>query len=112
VAEALDAIRAVLEAGGEPDDVLRDVVAALVAGGAATWAGIFFAESGELSLGPEAGAAGGSARLRVPVVYEGTPVAELAAEGCDDRALLEQVAALVPEHCLVGWDTGGAPWEP
>jgi hypothetical protein len=48
----------------------------------------------------------------VPVVYEGTPVAELAAEGCDDIALLEAVAALIPEHCLVGWDTGGAAWEP
>ena len=38
-------------------------------------------------------------------------VADLAAEGCDDPALLERVAALIPEHCLVGWDTGGVPWE-
>ena len=112
MAETLDAVRTVVDAGGEPDDVLREVVAALVDTGAATWAGILFAESGDLALGPESGASAGSARVRAPVVYEGTPVAELAAEGCDDRALLEQVAALIPEHCLVGWDTGGAPWDP
>jgi hypothetical protein len=108
----LDPVRAVVEAGGEPDDVLRGVVAALVDSGAATWAGILFAESGELVLGPEAGEAAGSERLQVPVLYEGTPVAAVAAEGCGDRTLLEQVAALVPEQCLVGWDTGGAPWDP
>jgi hypothetical protein len=112
VSEALESVAAVVDAGGEPDDVLRAVVATLVASGAAGWAGILFAESGELALGPEAGAAVGTARVRVPVVYEGTPVAELAAEGCDDIALLEAVAALIPEHCLVGWDTGGAAWEP
>jgi hypothetical protein len=112
VTEALEAVRAVVEAGGEPDDVLRDVVAALVDAGTATWAGILFAESGELALGPEAGTAAGEARLQVPVVYEGTPIAELAAEGCHDRALLEEVATLIPEHCLVGWDTGGEAWEP
>jgi hypothetical protein len=101
----------VVEAGGEPDDVLRGVVAALVETGAATWAGIFFAESGVLVLGPEAGMPGGE-QVRVPVLYAGTPVAELVAEGCDDGALLERTADLIGEHCLVGWDTGGAPWEP
>jgi hypothetical protein len=100
----------VVAAGGEPDDVLRGVVAALVDSGA-TWAGIFFAESGELVLGPEAGTATGEP-TRVPVLYAGTPVAELATEGCDDRALLEHTAGLIGEHCLVGWDTGGAAWEP
>src|SRR5262249_62432837 len=102
----------VVTAGGEPDDVLRAVVAALVETGAASWSGILFAEKGELVLGPEAGRATGEGRIQVPVVYDGTPVAELAAEGCDDRTLLEHIAALIPEHCLVGWDTGGAPWEP
>jgi hypothetical protein len=101
----------VVAAGGEPDDVLRAVVAALVETGAATWAGIFFAESGNLVLGPEAGRARGE-RIRVPVLYAGTPVAELAAEGCEDRVLLEHVAELIGEHCLVGWDTGGEAWEP
>ena len=101
----------VVEAGGEPDDVLRAVVATLVDSGAATWAGIRFAESGDYVLGPEAGTSEGEP-IRVPVFYGGTPVAELAAEGCDDRALLEHVAELIGEHCLVGWDTGGAAWEP
>jgi hypothetical protein len=101
----------VIEAGGEPDDVLRGVVAALVDSGAASWAGILFAESGDLVLGPEAGTARGEA-VRVPVLYGVTPVAELAVEGCSDRALLGRVAGLIGEHCLVGWDTGGVPWEP
>jgi hypothetical protein len=100
----------VVEAGGESDDVLRRVVAALVDSGA-SWAGIYFAENGELVLGPEAGTSGG-AETRIPVLYAGTPVAELAVEGCDDRELLEHTAGLIGEHCLVGWDTGGAPWEP
>ena len=108
----LGAVNAVIEAGGEPDDVLRATVATLVESGAASWAGILFVESGELALGPEYGTRTGEGRIQVPVLYAGTSVAELAVEGCDDPALPEQVAALLPEHCLVGWDTGGAPWEP
>ena len=42
--QAFEAVRAVVDAGGEPDDVLRNVVAALVDSGAAAWAGILFAE--------------------------------------------------------------------
>jgi len=30
----------------------------------------------------------------------------------EDAAFLERVAVLVSGHCLVGWDTGGEPWEP
>jgi len=112
VTGALEAVRAIVESGGEPDEVLRGVVDTLVESGAATWAGILFAESGELVLGPEAGAPTGERRIHVPVLYAGASVAELAVEGCGDQALPEQVAALLPEHCLVGWDTGGTPWEP
>jgi putative methionine-R-sulfoxide reductase with GAF domain len=101
----------VVAAGGEPDDVLRAVVASLVESSAASWAGIYFAESGELVLGPEAGTPAGNP-VRVPVVYAGTTVAELAVEGSADQALLEHVAGLIGEHCLVGWDTGGAAWDP
>jgi putative methionine-R-sulfoxide reductase with GAF domain len=100
----------VVAAGGEPDDVLRAVVASLVEPGGASWAGIYFAESGELVLGPEAGTPAGNP-VRVPVIYAGTPVAEIAAEGADP-ILLEHVAGLIGEHCLVGWDTGGAAWDP
>jgi putative methionine-R-sulfoxide reductase with GAF domain len=112
VTGALEAVRGIVDSGGESDDILRRVVETLVESGTATWAGILFAERGELVLGPEAGRPTGEGRLQVPVVYSGTSVAELATEGCDDGALLEAVAALLPEHCLVGWDTGGAPWEP
>jgi putative methionine-R-sulfoxide reductase with GAF domain len=35
-----------------------------------------------------------------------------AAFGDDDRKFLERVAELLSPYCLVGWDTGGEPWEP
>jgi GAF domain-containing protein len=54
----------------------------------------------------------------VPIVYEGRVVGEIdidsdapAAFGDDDRALLERVAVLISPHSLVGWDTGGVPWQ-
>jgi L-methionine (R)-S-oxide reductase len=55
----------------------------------------------------------------VPIHYQGLVVAEIdidsdrpAAFGPADRAFLETVARLLGPHCLVGWDTGGEPWEP
>ena len=94
----------------DADDVLRDVVARLVAGGYA-WAGIFFLEAGELVLGPEAGTPDESARMQVPVLWRGERVAELAADGAGTESL-EDVAATIGEYCLVGWDTAGEPWDP
>jgi hypothetical protein len=98
--------------GGEPDDVLRDVVSALVEQGGCAWAGILFREGDEYALGPEAGEPRPATRIRVPVVFQDDHVADLAADGCDDRTFLERVAALVAADCLVGWDTGGVPWDP
>jgi L-methionine (R)-S-oxide reductase len=53
----------------------------------------------------------------VPIAYEGRVVGELdidsdrpAAFGPADRELLERVAALIAQHCLVAWDTGGVAW--
>jgi L-methionine (R)-S-oxide reductase len=53
----------------------------------------------------------------VPIAYEGQVVGEIdidsdrpAAFGEDDRAFLEQVAALISPHCQVGRDTRGVPW--
>jgi L-methionine (R)-S-oxide reductase len=55
----------------------------------------------------------------VPISYDGLVVAEIdidsdrpAAFGDGDRTFLERVAELLSPYCLVGWDTGGEPWEP
>ena len=110
-AGAIEAIDRILNRGGDADDVLRAVVVVLVEQGGCDWAGILFSEEGELVLGPYAGMPEPGARTQVPVVFQGTRVAELVADGCDDVAFLERVAVLVSAHCLVGWDTGGVSWE-
>jgi len=109
--DELAAIERAIETGGDPDDILRAVVEALVDQGGCRWAGIFFAENGELALGPEAGAPQLEARTHATVAYQGDAVADLAADGCDSPTLLEEVAAAIAPYCLVGWDTGGVPWE-
>ena len=109
---ALDAVDRILNRGGDADDVLRAVVGALVERGGCAWAGILFVEDGELVLGPQAGEQRPAERIQLPVVYNGDRVAELVADGSDDRAFLERVALLISAHCLVGWDTGGVPWDP
>ncbi|HUJ56169.1 MAG TPA: hypothetical protein VLW49_09310 [Gaiellaceae bacterium] len=110
---AVEAIDRILNRGGDADDVLREVVRSLHERAGYAWAGILFVEDGELVLGPEAGEADESRREAVPVVWQGTRVAELAVDGAsaDDRPLLEQVAVLISGHCLVGWDVGGEAWE-
>ena len=111
-ADALAAIDRIVDGGGDADDVLRRVVAALHEQAGYAWAGIFFVEEGELALGPEAGTPAGTPDTRVPVVWHDVRVAELAVDGAppEDAAFLERVAVLVSGHCLVGWDTGGEPW--
>lgn len=110
---ALEAIDRIVSAGGDADDVLRRVVAALHGQAGYPWAGIFFVEEDDLALGPEAGTPVGQSRTHVPVAWQGVRVAELAVDGAPpaDVAFLARVAALVAGHCLVGWDTGGEPWE-
>ena len=102
--------RAIAE-DGDADEVLRAVVHALVEYGGCEWAGIFFSENGELVLGPEAGAVEPAGRTRATVIFQGNAVAEVAADGCNNPALLEEVAAAIAPYCLVGWDTGGVPWD-
>ena len=111
---ALATVEAVVQRGGDADDVLRAVVAALHEDAGYAWAGILFVEDGSLSLGPEAGTPGTAGRTAVPVVWDGEPVAELAVEGAapDDGPFLARVAELVSDYCLVGWDTGGEEWSP
>lgn len=105
-------IESIVADGGDADDILRGVVAALAA--RYSWAGVFFVEEGDLVLGPEAGTPDEPRRTRVPVRFNGDRIAELAVDGApeEDRTALEHVAALVAGHCLVGWDTGGEHWEP
>jgi hypothetical protein len=112
VTDAWQAAEEAIARGDDADDVLRGVVAALVSSGGCEWAGVLFVESGELVLGPAAGEPRPNARTHVPVTYGGERIAELAADGCTDVPVLERVAALISPYCLVGWDTGGEPWDP
>jgi hypothetical protein len=111
---ALEQIDRILDCGGDADEILRRVVATLHESAGYAWAGIFFVEEGELALGPQAGIPDEPLRTSVPVTWQGTRVAELAADGApaSDRPFLERVAVIVSGHCLVGWDTGGESWEP
>jgi hypothetical protein len=111
-ASVLAAIDAIVDRSGDPDDVLRAVVAALVEEGGCAWAGILFAEGDELALGPTAGDERPAPHTRTPVIYGHDRVAEIVTDGCDDAAFLDRVALLIAPYCLVGWDTGGVPWDP
>ena len=115
---ATEAADRILNVGGDADDVLREVVAAVqsrVPG--YVWVGISFVDGGTLLLGPWAGeqrAADALPPVRVPIRFQGTKVAELGVAGPapddDEQVALERLATLVSAHCLVGWDTGGSPW--
>jgi hypothetical protein len=107
-----EAIERILEEIKDADDVLRGAVAALVTDPAIVWAGVAFLEHGVLVLGPSAGAPDEARRAREPVVYEGTLVGELWADGNPDRTVLENVAARIAPQVLIGWDTGGEAWQP
>jgi hypothetical protein len=112
-AGALEAIDRILDRGGDADEVLRQVICALEERAGYAWVGIFFAEDGDLRLGPQSGEPDAARRSSVDVMWKGARVAVLAVDGAppQDAALLERVAVLVAGHCLVGWDTGGEPWE-
>ena len=98
--------------GGDADEVLRAVVAALAE--RYGWARIFFVEEDALVLGPHAGAPDPARRRQLPVTWQGDRIAELAIDAApeEDRRFLERVAELVAAQCLVGWDTGGEDWDP
>jgi len=112
VSGAVDAVRHVIEQGGEADEVLRAVVDSVGARPGVTWVGIAFAEGGVLALGPSRGDPDDERRERVPIAYDGAPVGELWVDGAVRRDELEQVAALIAPYVLIGWDTGGEGWEP
>jgi hypothetical protein len=95
----------------DADELLRQAVSDLAARDGCVWAGIYFVEEDRLVLGPESGSPDPERRTAVPVLWRGTRVAELAADGTVDRAELERLSAEVADLCLVGWDTGGEAWE-
>ena len=87
-------------------------VDALVASGSCSFAWILFHEDDELVPGPQAGVPDPADRAQVPILFNADHVADLVADGCADAAFLERIALAISPHCLVGWDTGGVPWEP
>ena len=108
-AAVLDAVARIVDGGDDADEVLRTVLAELHGDGIA-YAAIRFVEGGRLVPGPSVGAGGG---VTVPVRYDGDVVGELEASvPAEERPFLERVAELVAAHVLVGWDTGGEPWQP
>ena len=108
----VEAVRKIVEEGGEPDDVLRAVVDSVGAAAEVHWVGIAFAEDGTFVLGPSRGDPDEARRERVIIAYDGAAVGELWADGTIRLDELEQVAALIAPHVLIGWDTGGEAWEP
>ena len=116
---AAETVARILDSGGDADDLLRAAVAAVQAQVPGyDWVGISFVEEGALLLGPWAGAERAPAApppLRVPIRFQGTTVAELGVAGPppdgEEQVALDHLAALLAGHCLVGWDTGGVPWD-
>ena len=109
---AIGAIERLLAESDEADDALRGAVATLVAEPEIDWAGIGFVEGDAIALGPAAGVPDESRRKRVPILFSEALVGELLVDGDVDPSLLEQVAARLAPHVLIGWDTGGEAWEP
>jgi hypothetical protein len=102
----------IVAAGGDADDVLRAVVSALAASPAASWAEVRFREGDRVAPGPSAGTPDEGYRSVVTVAYGGDPVGELAVDGDVSPEELEQIATVISPFVLLGWDTGGAAWEP
>ena len=97
----------------DADEILREAVAELAK--TYEWVGIAFVEQNELLLGPATGPQP-EATFAVPIVYDGTPVAELRVAPAEvtpeQLESLERVAAELSPYSLVGWDTGGEAWSP
>jgi hypothetical protein len=108
----LEEVEHALAESSDVDDALRQVVVALTADPAVVWAGIAFADEGEMTDGPCAGTPDEARRTIVPIAFQGGLVGELRADGDPDLAVLERVATLIAPHVLIGWDTGGEAWEP
>jgi hypothetical protein len=86
---ALEAVDRILNRGGDADDILHSVLAALHER-VFSWVAVAGREVGERPAAPP---------LRTPVLWQGRQVGELQAvprdPSVDDRALLERVALLI-----------------
>ena len=107
---SLEALDRILNRGGDPDDVLREVVRVLAE--RYHYAAIKFVEGEDLLPGPAAGTP--DEVTTWPISFQGMKVAELEVSPtpAEDREFLERVATIVSPYCLVGWDTGGEHWDP
>ena len=105
-------IEEILTQGGEADDVLRGVVAALAEHPDVDWAGIAFVEDGSLRLGPSSGDPDENSRQRTPISFQGSTVGELWLDGELPVTELERIAAVIAPLVLIGWDTDGEAWDP
>jgi len=88
---ALEAVERILNRGGNAEDVLREVLAALRS------RGISFASvqvAGRNGLGDALAVGEQGERIVAPVVHEGSEIGSLAL-AADDRAFVERVATLI-----------------
>ncbi len=100
---ALEAVERILNRGGDADNVLRAVVDILHERGF-RYAAVTFVDLEHAHHGPQAGNDSG-ATLRVPVVFQGTQVAEFELASTD-APLVRRIATLISPYCLGGRDTG------
>jgi hypothetical protein len=110
---AVDAVERIVNREGEADEILRQAVAT-IAKRFDTFCGIRFVEDGGMIDGPSAGSFR-DLQAVVPISYDGSSVAEIALGTelvDDDRDAIARIAELLSPYCLVGWDTGGEPWNP
>ncbi len=101
---ALEALDRILNRGGDADDVLRLVVEELAREPEIDWVAVYFLESGELQLGPQAGSADEAKRTRTPISFRGDAVGELVVDGSAEDAFLERVATRcqMPDRTILG----------
>ena len=109
---SLESLQEIVDRPDDADEILRSVVARLATEPGITWAGIAFLDEGVLTLGPTAGAPDEATRRRAPIVFHDVRVGELRVDGDADDELLERAASMIAAHVLIGWDTGGKPWDP
>lgn len=107
-----DIVERIVARGGDADDVLRTVVDRLAEEDGVVWAGIAFVEDDTLRLGPASGRMDESRRARIPISFQDAGVGELWVDGATQRDELERIAILLAPLVLIGWDTGGNPWDP